>query len=47
MMSQTQAANKPLFLSSRALKPWPEKARRVGVAITNANISLNIKRHLD
>jgi len=44
-LRHSYAANKPLCLSSTALQPWPEKARRVGVAITNANINLNIKLH--
>jgi len=30
-----------------AMQAWPEKARRVGVGITNANINLNIKRRVD
>jgi len=41
------AANKPLCLSSTPLQAWPEKARRVGVVIGNANINLNSKQRVD
>jgi len=35
-----------LCLSSTPLQAWPEKTRRVGVAIDNANINLDIKRRV-
>ena len=34
----SQQASVPLCLSSAPLQAWPEKARRVGVAIANTNI---------
>jgi len=45
MTSQSSAANKSLCRSYTALQAWPEKARRVGVAIrpTNANINVNTR----